>query len=160
MAKTNIQTSFIDYAATQTDERTPAVALPTYRPMSWVLSKGFAKVINLTGKCGLAEGDWVAIYAGQINRPEQAVRYESFLDGVQVEVNPPTGVVAVARLGGFLTDSDDPFFLGFFGAFLEDVLELREPFLPQEYGRTPRVLGPSDRIGLAEAIKATEESKC
>ena len=159
MAKTYIQTNFIDYAATQTDERTPEIALPVCRPMSWVLSKGFARVINLTGKCGLAEGDWIAIYATQINRPEQAARYESFLTGVEVDVNPPTGIVAIARHGGFVEDSDDPFFLGFFGALLEDVIELREPFLPQEYGSTPWVLGPSDRIGLAEAIRLTEESR-
>lgn len=115
-------------------------ALTLKHPWPWAIVCLGKRVENrrwTPARSQLREGDWFAIHGGKIPEGRAVDEFLEDVDWILARFDIPLpsarwkfrpGITALARYGGFVTASDDPWFCGPYGWLLSDVLILPSAF--------------------------------
>ena len=146
----------------------PLLALTLTRPWQILIAKGIKRIENRTWLPGprLLPGEWFAIHAGQSYDTDcqpMATRLGVSLDTFFGELSAtPSAIVAVARYGGVVTASKDPWFFGPYGWVLDQVVEVQPVRCRGAQGlwRVPQIVADEVREGYrcALQIRAAERA--
>jgi len=101
-------------------------AITLKRPWSWAIAHSTKRIENRTWNCYLEVGDYLAIHAGKgwDNSAIPFMRNCMNLNCPESKKDHPTGIVAIARFSGNITESDDPWFMGPIGWQLDNVISI------------------------------------
>ena len=102
--------------------------LTLQRPWPWAVAYAGKPLENRTWKPRQPPGFYIAIHAGKgIDEVGSAWLLKHLKLDVLPEQSTATGIIAVAKYDGYVTESDSPYFFGPYGWLLEDVVVLPEP---------------------------------
>jgi hypothetical protein len=134
------------------------MALTLWQPWAWAISDHTKRIENRTWRPPPhREPELLAIHAGTTFDEEAAQGIE---EDFGVRIPRPCvqkAVVAVARYGGVVTRSSDPWFVGPFGWVLEDVVKLDIPIGCRGAQGLWDLPGDVERAVMREVAKARKE---
>lgn len=108
---------------------TPTHAITVHRPWAYAIARLGKNIENRTWACWLKPGSYIAIHAGlSYDRiSEHWIRRTFPHAHIPPKEDHPTGIVAVVRFDGNVTNSESPWFVGSIGWKLSGAIALPKP---------------------------------
>lgn len=135
----------------------PILGLTLQQPWAWAICEAGKRIENRRWKPWCPKGTYLAIHAGKGWDKQGAAWLISQMAGaldVPTQAEAAQGIVAVARLGEVVQDSQDEWFMGPFGWRLHDVEVLPQP-VPCRGAQGLWKLPEDVRLAVRDGVRAS-----